>query len=47
MTVGAVIDRLPQLTRLWQLDAGAVPDLIDAGPPRHRRRGGATGTGAR
>ncbi|NEE20920.1 long-chain fatty acid--CoA ligase, partial [Streptomyces sp. SID7499] len=24
MTVGSVIDRLPHLKRLWQLDAGAV-----------------------
>jgi long-chain acyl-CoA synthetase len=31
MTVGAVVDQLPLLTRLWQLDAGAVPDLIAAG----------------
>src|SRR6202007_1209402 len=27
MTIGAVIDQLPQLTRLWQLDAGAVPEM--------------------
>ncbi|MGK5637181.1 AMP-dependent synthetase/ligase [Streptomyces sp. URMC 126] len=31
MTVGSVIDRLPALRRLWQLDAGAVDDLIAAG----------------
>ncbi|PWI41538.1 AMP-dependent synthetase/ligase [Streptomyces sp. ICBB 8177] len=31
MTIGAVVDQLPQLERLWQLDAGAVPDLVAAG----------------
>ncbi|MEU6171424.1 AMP-dependent synthetase/ligase [Streptantibioticus parmotrematis] len=31
MTIGAVVDQLPQLERLWQLDAGAVPDLMAAG----------------
>ncbi|MEV5380816.1 AMP-dependent synthetase/ligase [Streptomyces nondiastaticus] len=31
MTVGSVIDRLPELTRLWQLDAGAVEELAAAG----------------
>ena len=31
MTVGAVIDTLPHLTRLWQLDRGAVPTLVAAG----------------
>jgi long-chain acyl-CoA synthetase len=31
MTVGAVVDQLPQLTRLWQLDSGAVADLVAAG----------------
>ncbi|AEW97276.1 MULTISPECIES: AMP-dependent synthetase/ligase [Streptomycetaceae] len=31
MTVGAVIDQLPQLGRLWQLDAGAVAELTAAG----------------
>jgi long-chain acyl-CoA synthetase len=31
MTVATVIDRLPQLRRLWQLDAGAVQELYDAG----------------
>ncbi|WP_030203243.1 long-chain fatty acid--CoA ligase [Streptomyces sp. NRRL S-87] len=44
MTVGSVVDRLPQLARLWQLDAGAVAELVAAGAPvadevvhRHRR----------
>ncbi|THA79429.1 long-chain fatty acid--CoA ligase [Streptomyces sp. A0642] len=44
MTVASVIDRLPQLKRLWQLDAGAVDELTEAGAPvedevvhRHRR----------
>lgn len=31
MTIGSVIDRLPRLTRLWQLDAGAVDELTGAG----------------
>ncbi|MER7788513.1 AMP-dependent synthetase/ligase [Streptomyces sp. NPDC097640] len=31
MTVGSVIGRLPMLTRLWQLDAGAVDQLTAAG----------------
>ncbi|KIF77677.1 long-chain fatty acid--CoA ligase [Streptomyces sp. 150FB] len=31
MTVGSVIDRLPLLKRLWQLDAGAVDELLAAG----------------
>ncbi|MGR6973816.1 AMP-dependent synthetase/ligase [Streptomyces cynarae] len=31
MTVATVIDRLPQLRRLWQLDSGAVQELYDAG----------------
>ncbi|CQR60693.1 AMP-dependent synthetase/ligase [Streptomyces leeuwenhoekii] len=31
MTVATVIDRLPHLRRLWQLDAGAVRELYDAG----------------
>lgn len=31
MTVGSVIDRLPRLKRLWQLDAGAVAELTAAG----------------
>ncbi|MFI1831401.1 AMP-dependent synthetase/ligase [Streptomyces sp. NPDC020412] len=44
MTVGSVVDRLPLLKRLWQLDTGAVPRLLDAGRHiddevvhRHRR----------
>ncbi|MFI9719685.1 AMP-dependent synthetase/ligase [Streptomyces sp. NPDC052396] len=45
MTVGSVIGRLPRLTRLWQLDAGAVQELTTAGagvPDQevHRRRAG-------
>ena len=31
MTVGSVVGRLPQLRRLWQLDAGAVEQLFEAG----------------
>ncbi|MFI1564665.1 AMP-dependent synthetase/ligase [Streptomyces sp. NPDC020490] len=31
MTIATVIDRLPRLSRLWQLDAGAVRELYDAG----------------
>ncbi|MDI5967223.1 AMP-dependent synthetase/ligase [Streptomyces sp. SL13] len=31
MTVGSVVDQLPLLTRLWQLDDGAVPALVAAG----------------
>ncbi|MCQ4083742.1 AMP-dependent synthetase/ligase [Streptomyces sp. RB6PN25] len=31
MTIGAVVDQLPHLTRLWQLDAGAVDELMAAG----------------
>ncbi|MGW5847350.1 AMP-dependent synthetase/ligase [Streptomyces sp. NPDC055254] len=31
MTVGSVIDRLPALRRLWQLDAGAVDALVADG----------------
>ncbi|MFF9003443.1 AMP-dependent synthetase/ligase [Streptomyces achromogenes] len=31
MTVATVIDRLPRLRRLWQLDAGCVQELYDAG----------------
>jgi long-chain acyl-CoA synthetase len=31
MTIATVIDRLPQLHRLWQLDADAVHELYDAG----------------
>ena len=44
MTIASVIDRLPQLKRLWQLDAGAVSELVEAGAQvedevvhRHRR----------
>ncbi|WP_030846578.1 long-chain fatty acid--CoA ligase [Streptomyces griseus] len=44
MTVGSVIDRLPLLKRLWQLDAGALDELLAAGADiddevvqRHRR----------
>ncbi|MEV6397982.1 AMP-binding protein [Streptomyces sp. NPDC051907] len=44
MTIGSVVDRLPQLKRLWQLDAGAVAELVEAGEHiddevvhRHRR----------
>ncbi|WP_335938009.1 AMP-dependent synthetase/ligase [Streptomyces sp. PTD5-9] len=44
MTVASVIDRLPGVKRLWQLDAGAVAELTDAGGRiedevvhRHRR----------
>ena len=40
MTIGSVVDRLPRLKRLWQLDAGAVTELFEAGA-RPRRRGGA------
>ncbi|MFD0337652.1 AMP-dependent synthetase/ligase [Streptomyces sp. NPDC127117] len=44
MTIASVIDRLPGLKRLWQLDAGAVSELVRAGADvedevvhRHRR----------
>jgi long-chain acyl-CoA synthetase len=44
MTIATVIDRLPRLRRLWQLDSGAVQELYDAGAHlddevvhRHRR----------
>ncbi|MEV4332136.1 long-chain fatty acid--CoA ligase [Streptomyces sp. NPDC049597] len=44
MTIGSVIDRLPRLKRLWQLDGGAVAELFEAGAHidedvvhRHRR----------
>ncbi len=44
MTIATVIDRLPRLRGLWQLDAGAVQELYDAGAHlddevvhRHRR----------
>ncbi|GDY46427.1 hypothetical protein SANT12839_073090 [Streptomyces antimycoticus] len=31
MTVGSVVGRLPHLRRLWQLDAGALEELLAAG----------------
>ncbi|MFJ7899476.1 AMP-dependent synthetase/ligase [Streptomyces sp. NPDC096198] len=31
MTIATVIDRLPRLHRLWQLDGGALQELYDAG----------------
>ncbi|WP_155057454.1 AMP-dependent synthetase/ligase [Streptomyces blattellae] len=31
MTIATVIDRLPQLHQLWQLDSGAVQELYEAG----------------
>ncbi|MFF4405995.1 AMP-dependent synthetase/ligase [Streptomyces sp. NPDC001262] len=31
MTIGSVIGRLPHLARLWQLDAGALEELAEAG----------------
>ncbi|MBN0044463.1 AMP-binding protein [Streptomyces actuosus] len=31
MTIATVIDRLPQLRRLWQVDSGALQELYDAG----------------
>lgn len=44
MTIGSVVDRLPRLQRLWQLDADAVGELVAAGAEiddevvhRHRR----------
>jgi long-chain acyl-CoA synthetase len=44
MTIGSVIDRLPKLNRLWQLDAGVLDELLTAGAQvdddavhRHRR----------
>ncbi|MGW7407739.1 AMP-dependent synthetase/ligase [Streptomyces sp. NPDC054833] len=44
MTIATVIDRLPHLHQLWQLDSGAVQELYDAGAHlddetvhRHRR----------
>ncbi|MEU3947552.1 AMP-dependent synthetase/ligase [Streptomyces sp. NPDC029526] len=44
MTIATVIDRLPGMRRLWQLDAGAVQELYEAGAAlddevvhRHRR----------
>jgi long-chain acyl-CoA synthetase len=43
MTIGSVIDRLPKLSRLWQLDAGVLDELLKAGTQVddemvHRRR---------
>ncbi|MFD8418935.1 AMP-dependent synthetase/ligase [Streptomyces sp. NPDC059466] len=44
MTIATVVDRLPELHKLWQLDAGAVQELYEAGAHlddevvhRHRR----------
>ncbi|MEU1040409.1 AMP-binding protein [Streptomyces sp. NPDC005907] len=44
MTIATVVDRLPRLHKLWQLDAGAVQELYEAGAHlddevvhRHRR----------
>ncbi|OON81770.1 AMP-dependent synthetase/ligase [Streptomyces tsukubensis] len=44
MTIGSVVDRLPRLRRIWQLDAGAETELTEAGAlvdddvvHRHRR----------
>ena len=44
MTIASVIDRLPGVKRLWQLDVGAVAELVEAGARiedevvhRHRR----------
>ncbi|WP_329402485.1 AMP-dependent synthetase/ligase [Streptomyces melanogenes] len=44
MTIGSVVDRLPHLKRLWQLDAGALGELLALGEQidddvvhRHRR----------
>lgn len=47
MTVGSVIDRLPRLRLLWQLDTGAVDELVAAGSGVaedvvHRHRGAVT-----
>ncbi|OKK22476.1 long-chain fatty acid--CoA ligase [Streptomyces sp. CB00455] len=47
MTVGSVIDRLPRLRLLWQLDAGAVDGLVADGrgvaeDVVHRHRGAVT-----
>lgn len=47
MTVGSVVDRLPLLRRLWQLDAGAVEGLFADGrgvaeDVVHRHRGAVT-----
>ncbi|MCP9943627.1 AMP-dependent synthetase/ligase [Streptomyces somaliensis] len=44
MTIGSVVNRLPNLERLWQLDKGALEELVGAGTQiddevvhRHRR----------
>ncbi|MFG2333011.1 AMP-dependent synthetase/ligase [Streptomyces sp. NPDC048604] len=44
MTIGSVVDRLPRLQRLWQINAGAVEELTASGTEiddevvhRHRR----------
>lgn len=47
MTVGSVIERLPRLHRLWQLDSGAVDGLVEDGRQVsedvvHRHRGAVT-----
>ncbi|AWZ09202.1 MULTISPECIES: AMP-dependent synthetase/ligase [unclassified Streptomyces] len=47
MTVGSVIERLPRLRRLWQLDTGAVEGLTEDGRQVsedvvHRHRGAVT-----
>ncbi|MFD9335436.1 AMP-dependent synthetase/ligase [Streptomyces sp. NPDC060028] len=47
MTVGSVIERLPNLRRLWQLDSGAVDGLVEDGrgvseDVVHRHRGAVT-----
>ncbi|MFF5449207.1 AMP-dependent synthetase/ligase [Streptomyces sp. NPDC012888] len=47
MTVGSVVDRLPELRRLWQLDTGAVEQLVADGAGVgedvvHRHRGAVT-----
>jgi len=31
MTIGAVVDKLPRLARLWQLDSGAISELVATG----------------
>ena len=46
MTVGSVIDRLPQLKRLWQLDAGCCRGA-DAPPVSTSTTRWCTGTGGR
>ncbi|CAM5342573.1 AMP-dependent synthetase/ligase [Streptomyces violaceorubidus] len=46
MTIATVIDRLPHLRGLWQLDSGAVQELHDAGGPPSTTRW-STGTARR